>query len=336
MSLLQSTTRATPIRPAVRLSDLLWVLARRHRAAIVVTLTAVVVLAGGLLVMAHLLSGIGRCADGSFPNSIECIRIAGHAGTGRVWLSALAVSPVVLGAFAGAPMFAREFERGTYVLTATSDVSPRRWFCAQVATLLGCSALLAVGLVFAAGPLRDQEALGRGLTGYGNQWEWVFWGSSWLLVPYAVSACAIGLLLSALVRRTLPALALTAIIVAALRVGAVHVVRPHWWSPMRAYSTLESNPQVDLHVLILTNDSYANTRGQAVSPPLTCFDAVAASATDQTYQCLRRHAVSQRVTIYQPADRRIPFEFAEGGAFVLIALGSVAGASRLMRRDAPT
>jgi hypothetical protein len=292
------------------------------------TALATVVLVTGLVVVNVRLNGIGRCDTGHF--GPQCVRLYGRAGTARDWLVAATVSPIVLGAFFGAPMFSREFERGTYVLPATSDVSPRRWLWAQVLSLLTVATVLATVVCLAAMPVRGSLLI----SGFTGQWDWPLWCSGWLLVPYAVSSCAIGLAVGALVRKTLPALALTAVVLCALRVGAVDL-RGHWWPPVHAYASLEQFPVTPNGAFVVVNDTYADARGNPSSAGNACFDTDGVSSTEQIDQCVRTHGITQRVSTYQPAHRRVPFQSAEGGVFLLLAGASVAGTARLMRRDPP-
>jgi hypothetical protein len=145
----------------------------------------------------------------------------------RAWLSVLAVVvPGLLGVFWGAPLVAGELESGSFRLAWTQDISRVRWLASRLAaTGLAATALagLASWLVtWWAGPL-DRA----GLDQFGS-----FDSRDIVPVGYAAFAFALGVLLGALLRRTLPAMAATLVVFTAVRLAFRLLARPALLPPV--------------------------------------------------------------------------------------------------------
>ncbi len=145
-------------------------------------------------------------------------------------LAVLAVVPALIGVFWGAPLVARELETGTYRLAWNQSVSRGRW----LATKLGLSVVLtalAVGVLSAvvtwwAHPLDGVQGGQRGslparLTPISFAMRGV------VPVGYAVFALLLGTLIGLLLRRSVPAMALTLAVYVVLQVAVPLWVRPH-------------------------------------------------------------------------------------------------------------
>jgi hypothetical protein len=221
MTALTSPTRPRAAAPAGRI-PMLWVAWRQHRAALAGTglllgAFAVVLADSGLrmrsaydaLIRGHCLiraglSGSSGCAllDGNYYH-------AGYPFTGNIDLMAiaLAVLPVLIGMFAGAPLLAREYEAGTARFAWTQAVSRGRWLAAKL-VLVG-AALAVAGAAF--GALTSWWLLLADGTAGGSRWEPQQFGltavtfAGWVLLMFAV-----GVFAGTLLRRTVPAMAATA------------------------------------------------------------------------------------------------------------------------------
>jgi hypothetical protein len=142
-------------------------------------------------------------------------------GTLRMWLGVLVVvAPGIVGVFWGAPLVADELQAGTFRLAWTQDVSRARWIVIRLlATSLGGLAvvgLLSVVVTWWAGPL-DRA----GLDQFGT-----FDSRDLVPVGYAALALALGALAGAVLRRTVPAMAVTLVTFTAVRVAFRLLVRP--------------------------------------------------------------------------------------------------------------
>lgn len=126
----------------------------------------------------------------------------------------LALMPVVIGVFWGAPLLGREYETGMAKFAWTQSISRRTWLLGRVAVLGLIIAGCAIGMGLAVGywisvfdPLQASSEFSfgqaRGLSPLG--W-WLF-------------AFAIGVFCGAALRRTVPAMAITAAVVIAATIA---------------------------------------------------------------------------------------------------------------------
>ncbi|WP_327003356.1 ABC transporter permease subunit [Dactylosporangium sp. NBC_01737] len=148
----------------------------------------------------------------------------------------LLVTPALLGMFWGAPLVARELESGTHRLVWNQSVSRRRWLlvrlavvCAAAAALTGLFSLL---LTWAASPYDAVAA---------DRFTALLFGTR-NLAPVAYTCCAVvlGALIGLLLRRTVPAMALTALLFAAVQVAVPSVVRPHLSTPVHGSQAMSA------------------------------------------------------------------------------------------------
>jgi ABC-type transport system involved in multi-copper enzyme maturation permease subunit len=128
----------------------------------------------------------------------------------------LNLAPVVIGAFAGAPLLAREVETGTYRFAWTQGFGRERWVVSKLVLIGGVLAITAAAFsqVFAwfFQPFLRQEQLTVMSTVVFDLRPIAFAG--WTLVAFAIGACA-----GILIRRTVPALAVTIAVYAGLGIA---------------------------------------------------------------------------------------------------------------------
>jgi hypothetical protein len=154
--------------------------------------------------------------------------VAAGRGDGalRLWLGVLVVvAPGLLGMFWGAPLVARELESGTFRLAWTQDVSRARW---TVVRLLGTGlagvavvGLLSLVVTWWAGPL-DRAGMDQFAT---------FDSRDLAPLGYAAFAFALGGLAGAVLRRTVPAMAVTLVAFTAARMAFRLLARPTLLAP---------------------------------------------------------------------------------------------------------
>jgi hypothetical protein len=147
-------------------------------------------------------------------------------GTVRMWLGVLVVVvPGIAGLFWGAPLVADELESGTFRLAWTQDVSRARWIVVRLlATGLAAMAvtgLLSLIVTWWAGP-PDRA----GLDQFGT-----FDSRDIVPIGYAALALALGALAGAVLRRTVPAMAVTLLTFTAARVAFRLLARPALLAP---------------------------------------------------------------------------------------------------------
>jgi ABC-type transport system involved in multi-copper enzyme maturation permease subunit len=135
---------------------------------------------------------------------------------------ALRLFPLVIGAFVGAPLMAREVESGTYRFAWTQGVGRTRLLLATLATLALIVTPVAVALGFLLGSwyIHPYAVINIGV---GSHWQPGLFTTTWWMTPvWALFALALGTFVGALVKRTVAAIAATAVIVGGvvLAVGA--------------------------------------------------------------------------------------------------------------------
>ncbi|MGW1996349.1 hypothetical protein [Embleya sp. NPDC001921] len=134
----------------------------------------------------------------------------------------LIVVPAILGTFWGAPLVTRELESGTHRLVWNQSVTRARWLAVKLAVIT-VAALVLTGvfsalLTWAARPFDRLQ--GTRFT------PLVFDARNLVPLGYAVFAFVLGTTIGLLIRRTLPAMAVTLVLFALVQV-VMPYVRPH-------------------------------------------------------------------------------------------------------------
>ncbi|MGH3217794.1 MAG: ABC transporter permease subunit [Streptosporangiaceae bacterium] len=228
---------------------MIWLTWRQFRVQAVTAAAALAAFAILLAVtgphLAHLYagSGIGGCHGGS------CGFLAGNflqqldgGNYGVLYLLGVVIillCPAVIGIFWGAPLIAREIETGTYHLAWTQSISRQRWLAVKLA-LTGPAAMavtegLSLMQAWWAAPIG--RAVGRGAIGDRlsmNEFSALVFATHGITpLGYAAFAFALGVTVGVLLRRAIPAMAVTLAIFAALQIAMPLWVRPHLFTPDR-------------------------------------------------------------------------------------------------------
>ena len=146
--------------------------------------------------------------------------------------------PALLGMFWGAPLLARELETGTYRLAWTQSVSRARWLVTRLA-VVGFATVAIAGLLTLTitwwYTSRDQAG--------GTSPFAVFDRRDVAPIAYAAFAFAVGVLLGAVIRRTVPAMAATLSVFVFVRIAVSLWVRPYLLSPLHTTTSLLNTGQ---------------------------------------------------------------------------------------------
>jgi hypothetical protein len=145
-------------------------------------------------------------------------------------IAVLAVAPAVIGIFWGAPLVARELETGTYRLAWNQSVTRGRWLAAKLGFSVLATAvavgILTTAITWWAHPLDGATGNQRGsLASRLTPISFAMRG----IVPigYAVFALLLGTLIGLILRRSVPAMALTLAIYVLVQIAVPLWVRPH-------------------------------------------------------------------------------------------------------------
>jgi len=275
-------------------------------------------------------------------------------------IAVLAVAPAVIGIFWGAPLVARELETGTFRLAWNQSITRGRWLAAKLGFAVLATAV-AVGILTTAvtwwahpidGATGNQHgSLASRLTPISFAMRGV------VPVGYAVFALLLGTLIGLILRRSVPAMAVTLAIYVAVQIAVPLWVRPHLvpattTTMVISHGTLDG---INLHssgtLTITTHASRGDwilsnrtidARGHSAALPSwfsTCLppppgagspqDKAAATSTNGSLDgCLSRLAdegYRQRL-VYQPRNHFWPLQWAETGLY-LTASAVLAGLS---------
>jgi ABC-type transport system involved in multi-copper enzyme maturation permease subunit len=152
-----------------------------------------------------------------------------------MWLSLLVLLlPGLLGLFWGAPLVAREVEAGTHQLVWSQSVTRTRWLAVKLA-VTGAVVMVAAGLAslvvsWWVAPL-DEAGAARDLARLAPMF---FAGRGIVPVTYTAFAFVLGVALGTIVRKTVPAMALTLVVFGVVQVAEPILVRPHLMTPEHA------------------------------------------------------------------------------------------------------
>jgi len=336
-----------------------WVVWRQYRAqaaiaAALLAAFAALVLVTGVQVASQWHSALAACtAAHSCGNLANTLFLGSHA-VGFLVILTLGV-PAVLGILLGAPLLAHEFETGTSQYAWTQSVTRRRWLVAKAGWLLLAAAVTA-GIVSAlvtwwSGP---DNALQADAFKPGR-----FDIMGIVPVGYAVFAVALGIAAGALLRRTVPAIAVTLAGFIAVRMVVFFWLRAHFMAAVTSYIPL--NRGFNAGSAWQLSAGYVGASGQSIGIPqsttgpvlggvngnglpLTALPGQCQAAagngpfTPASYHavlsCAQAHGIRAFVT-YQPASRYWAFQGIETGIFVLLAAALLAiTVAVVLRRDA--
>jgi hypothetical protein len=250
--------------------------------------------------------------------------------------------PALIGAFAGAPLLARELETGTFRYAWTQGFARWRWTLAKLVPLAVVIAVAAAAIsvlfswyyqpYFATGnqalSLSEAPPLAAGLFGLRGV----------AFAAWTLAAFAIGALAGMLIRRVVPAIVATLAAYTGLALVAGNFLRQHYLTP-----PLTSNPNVPGSALVLSQWwTHGGRFAFAGQPPndllmRLCPNApagVLGKPLHQTFfQCLAQHGY-RTWTSYQPASRFWPFQWIEGGWLLALSALLIAVTVWLVRRRA--
>ena len=307
-----------------------WVTWRQHRAA----LAGVVALLGALAVYLWL-TGLQihhAYATACHPaSSLACnINFAGRYAISvnilRVLLQAV---PALIGAFAGAPLLARELETGTFRFAWTQGFGRWRWTLAKLVLLsVVVAAAAAAFSVLFSWYLSPFSAAGYSIpfaTDVFDLREVAFTG--WTLAAFAIGALA-----GMLIRRTVPAIGATLAVYAGLALATALWLRQHYMTPLL---TTKLNLPASAWII---NQWYTQdgkfafpARGSQIISALQQSSCNSSQLSPP--QCLSQHGYTWWAS-YQPGSRFWPFQWIEGGWLLALSVLLIAATLWLVRRRA--
>ena len=322
-----------------------WVTWRQHRialAGVAVFLGAVAVwlwIAG--LQLHHAYAAATTCNPAS-PACADLITTFNFMNNFLVNGYTLQPVPALIGAFAGAPVLARELETGTFRYAWTQGIGRQRWTLAKLvllaAAVTAAAAALSVLFSWYYQPYFNTGNQNLSLSEASPFEAGLFDLRGIAFAAWTLAAFAIGALAGMLIRRVVPAMAATLAAYTGLALAAGNLLRQHYMTPM-----LTSNLNVPGSAWITSQ--WWTKGGEfafADRPPESLLQQLCSSSpagplgkpSQQTFfQCLSQHGYTQW-TSYQPVSRFWPFQWIEGGWLLALSVLLIAATAWLVRRRA--
>jgi ABC-type transport system involved in multi-copper enzyme maturation permease subunit len=348
MTTLTASARPESLAP-VPWRRMAWVTWRQHRIA----LTGVAVLLGGL---AALLWVVGLPVHRAYAAAIAChpassaactVLISRFNGMGGLLANGylLQAVPALIGAFAGAPVLARELETGTFRYAWTQGFGRWRWTLAKLVALAVVTAAAAGAFsVLISWYYRPYLAAGNhalSLTEWSPLSVGLFDLRGVAFAAWTLAAFAIGALVGMLLRRVVPAIAATLVAYAGLAVAAGGFLRQHYLAPLAVKNMF--GYQLPGSAWVVSEQWQKTSGGQPVSQ--SRVSQVLQGAPEQVagkggipqaasvLQYLTQHGYTL-LTSYQPGSRFWSFQWIEGGWLLALAVLLIAATVWLVRRRA--
>jgi hypothetical protein len=326
---------------------MIWVTWAQHRrealvSGLILTVAAALLVITGLIILADFKSsGVASCAPAGgpavavFSAGTSCESVLGafysrwSSLTGTAWL-ALMTLPVLLGVFIAAPLLSREFEQRTHLFAWSQSITRLRWVLVKLglfaAVVLISAAALTVLVIWWRVPL--DRAFSGG--------PWVAFDIQGLApIGYAVFALSLGTLAGLVLRRTVPAMALTLFVFVGVRILIGALVRPHFMTAVTG-----SVPDLKQGSWVLSASYYTDAQGHRVSfEQVNQMVTVYASTNPKTFNgstvmdYLHQQGISL-LTDYQPPDRFWTFQLIEAALFFGLAISLIAASLWWLQRRA--
>ena len=250
--------------------------------------------------------------------------------------------PLLIGAFWGAPLITREVETGTVRLAWTQGVTRGRWLSAKLA-VVGLGAMATAGLfslllTWWAGPLDTATALKDGNSITFIRLGFVLFATRDITpIGYAAFAFALGVTAGVVIRRTLPAMAVTLGVFAVVQIAWPIWVRSHLIAPVQTVVALTAADTGNLaqgpgNTVMVAPPSLPSLSGswilnfQTIDTAGHAFNVASIPACPgqisnfQACQAALGARHLRDLITYQPASRFWALQWYETGIFVALAL----------------
>ena len=261
------------------------------------------------------------------------------------------MAPALFGVLVGAPLVAHEFEARTSDFAWAQSITRTRWLAVKVGWVLLAAAVwggaIAVLVTWWSGPRN---------AAFGNAFQSNYFDQQGLVpVAYSVFATALGIAAGAVLRRTLPAIAIVIGGFIGMRLWISQDLRMHFMAPVTTFYGVAANfnpPAGSINTgggLIdkagqLVTGQFGNVMIDGVpstSLPAACQQLIPASANgpngpsgatlNAVYGCLQQAGYRQFIS-YQPISRYWAFQGIETGIYLAVAAALIAITFYAVRR----
>jgi hypothetical protein len=278
------------------------------------------------------------------------------------------ILPALVGLFWGAPLITRELEAGTHLLVWNQSITRGRWLAVKLG-LTGLAAMAAAGVCGLAVTWWSVPLDKSAVPEMAQMAPVVFGARGIAPMGYAAFAFVLGVSVGMLVRRTLPAMALTLAVFVAIQIAMPLLVRPHLMPPVAGtfelgrenIDGLGARKDGPLQIFLRTSavpghagawvlsSKLLDPSGRTISggdggsgPSSTIARDLPVSTTSGPCSLqgpspggcmaeINRLGYRQQAT-YQPLERFWPFQWIETGIYALLTLGLAWSSSWWLRR----
>ncbi|MGH3189187.1 MAG: hypothetical protein ACRDPY_18830 [Streptosporangiaceae bacterium] len=324
-----------------------WLVWRQHRIQYILGVALLAVFAVVIVITGHQVAAQFHAAQASCAAGQGCVHLGGlFMGNRLVGFLVIATlgAPLIVGLFWGAPLVAAEVEAGTTQFAWMQSVTRKRWLAVKIGWMMLAAAvwggIISLLVTWWSSPTNAEQL---------NQFDPGRFDLVGLVpVGYSLFAMALGIASGALLRRTIPALAVTLAGFAGVRVLVTLLLRPHYMSAVTTYYNVLRgfNPAGAFWQL---SQGVLGPNGQPIAQPnnIPYFDGIPQNILPASCAptvngnggpssaCVQALSHFRAFTTYQPASRFWPFQGIEFGIFVVLAAALIAvTAAVLLRRDA--
>jgi hypothetical protein len=339
-----------------------WLVWRQYRwqaaaAALVLAVFAAVMLVTGFQMAAQWHTLLAACTASGTCHTLQNGAVSLGSVLGHDFAILSMMAPALFGILVGAPLVAHELESRTSDFAWAQSITRTHWLAVKVGWLLLAAAVwggvISALVTWWSGPRN---------AAFANAFQPNYFDQQGLVpVGYSVFATALGIAAGAVLRRTLPAIAIVLGGFIGMRVWISQDVRAHFMAPVTTYFSIAGNFSPPPGSLLGLGGGIVGKSGQVVtgsmgnvmidgvpstSLPAACRQLIPASASasgpggpsngtiNAVLACLQHQGFRQFVT-YQPADRYWAFQGIETGIFVAVAAALIAVTFYVVRhRDA--
>jgi len=327
-----------------------WLTWRQFRPQAVTSVVALAVFAillaatGPHLAGMYASSGVASCHGGGCQplagNFLTTVS-GGYTVVFMLGMAGVLLAPALIGVFWGAPLLSREFETGTYRMAWTQSITRARWMASKLA-LPGLAAIAVtegLSLMYGwwAAPIGQAARLASGSNfplGMSPFSLLAFDAHGVVPIGYAAFGFTLGVTAGVLIRRAVPAMAVTLLIFAAVQFVVPLAIRPNLFPPEHASQPLTANfsgvqsqgPGRRFALALDYLDSqpgawiYSSRAVNAAGQPVSIMPAACAHPPNgDSMPCMASHGFAVAVT-YQPTSRYWPIQWTETGIYLGLAV----------------
>jgi len=330
---------------------MIWLSWRQFRLQAIVAGAALVAVAIALAVTGpHLAAvfnsnGLATCRVGCDTDASNFINQLRGSATELIFYGGIVVMcvvPALIGIFWGAPLVARELESGTFRLAWNQSVPRARWIAVKLG-LIGLAAMATAGLLslmtsWWASPIYQAslKASGNGLSV--NKLAPPLFGATGIApVGYAAFAFALGVTAGVLIRRTIPAMAVTLAVFVGVQILMPLAIQPHLIPPVHVTAPFNANQANEIMITSpgntmtvvgnfsrpgawILSDQSIRPSGRVFTGPATSACLSTSAPPQECNNWLNSQHLRQLIS-YQPASRFWPLQWLELGIYLILAAG---------------